>query len=158
MRKIIISAMAQNRVIGKDDDLPWHSKEEFQHFKNTTLGHPMIMGRTTYEILGKPLKGREHLVISRDESLKYNYEEVKTFSSFEDAFNYCIENKYEKVFIIGGGNVYKQAVLFVDEIILSIMHFESEGDTYFPEINENDWKEDSREVRSEFDIVRYVRK
>lgn len=158
MRKILISAMSQNRVIGKDGDLPWHNKEEFQHFKNTTMGHPMIMGRKSFDSLGKPLEGRLHLVVTRQEGLTYPFDEVKVFNSLDEAVLFCKEKNLEKIFIIGGGEIFAQAIDRADEIILSVMKFETDGDTYFPEINEKDWKEIDRDVRDVFDIITYVRK
>lgn len=150
--------MSQNRVIGKDGDMPWNIKEEFQHFKNTTMGHTMIMGRKSFEALGKPLKGREHLVITRNKNLSYPFDEVKVFNSLNDSYKYCEEKNLAKVFIIGGGEVFKESIDSMDEIILSILNFETEGDTFFPEINFDVWKEVSRDKREQFDIVTYVRK
>ncbi len=159
MRKIIIAAVAQNNVIGKSSgEISWHVKEEFQHFKNTTMGFPMIMGRKTFNSLGKPLKGRPHLVVSRNEDLSFPFEEVKVFKSIKDAINGAEEFGKEKVFIIGGGEIYKQSINLVDEMLISFMKFEAEGDVYFPEIDSSIWIEESREKRNEFDIVKFVKK
>ncbi len=157
MKKIIISAKSKNGVIGRDGELPWHSKEEFRHFKNTTLGFPIIMGRKTFNSLGKPLKGRLHLVVTRQENITLNHDEVLIFNNLENAIEYCNKNKFEKVFIIGGGEVYEWAIKIVDELIISIMNFEVVGDIYFPQIDPMIWKETSREKRNEFDIVYYSR-
>jgi dihydrofolate reductase len=157
LKKIIISAVGKNGVIGKNGELPWHSKEEFQHFKNTTLGHPMIMGRKTFDSLKVPLKGRKHLIVSHNKSLSYPFDEVEVFSSIKEAIESCEKKNFEKVFIIGGGEIYRQALEFVDELLISVMHFRADGDTYFPDINKNVWKEESKEKRSEFDIIRYVK-
>lgn len=159
MRKIIISAIAQNGVIGRSNgDMPWHIKEEFQHFKNTTLGFPVIMGRKTFNSLGKPLKGRLNIVITRDKALRFEFDDVRKFYSLNEAIEYCKTLGSEKIFIIGGGNVYNQTIEIADEMILSFLTFEAEGDIYFPEIDEKIWKVTSREKREQFEIVFYARK
>ena len=159
MRIIIISAIAQNGVIGKSNgEMPWHEKEEFQHFKQTTFGFPVIMGRKTFETLGKPLKGRENIVVTRNENFKLDFEGTKVINSLKDAVEYCRLKNSEKAFIIGGGEIYNQALLFADEMILSFMKFEVEGDVKFPHINYNSWKVVSKEDREKFEIKRFVRK
>ncbi len=159
MKIIIISAIAQNRVIGRSNgDMPWHIKEEFQHFKNTTLGFPIIMGRKTFNTLGKPLKGRLNIVVTRDKGLRFEFDDVKKFYSLNEAIEYCKTLETEKIFVIGGGDVYKQAIKIADEMILSFLTFEAEGDIYFPEIDENVWKVTSRKKRDQFEIVFYTRR
>ncbi len=159
MKKIIISAVAKNRVIGRSSgEMPWHSKEEFQHFKSTTFGFPVIMGRITFETLGKPLKGRLNIIITSNENLKYDFNDVKIFNSLENAIAFCETQNFEKIFIIGGGKIYKQAMKFIDEMIISIMNFEAEGDVFFPEIDESNWKIISRDNRGEFEILTYARR
>lgn len=138
--------------------MPWHIKEEFQHFKNTTLGFPVIMGRKTFNSLGKPLKGRLNIVITKDKALRFEFDDVKKFYSLNEAIEYCRTLKTEKIFIIGGGNVYEQAIKIADEMILSFLIFEAEGDIYFPQINEKSWEIKSREKRDQFEIVYYARK
>ena len=159
MKLIIIAAIAKNNVIGRlNGEMPWHVKEEFQHFKQTTLGSPIIMGRKTFETLGKPLKGRENIIVTRNKNFEVEFEDVKIFHSLEESIRYCKLKNYEKVFIIGGGNLYKQAIPVVDEMILSFMKFEAEGEVKFPEIQNNIWKKVSKEDREQFEIIRYVRK
>ncbi len=155
MKKIIISAKSKNGVIGRQGELPWHSKEEFLHFKTTTLGFPIIMGRKTFQSLGKPLKGRLHLVITRQKFFSLPFREALIFNDLETAFAYCEKNNFEKVYVIGGGEIYKQAINHVDELIISIMNMEVNGDVHFPLIDPAIWKEASREKRNEFDIVVY---
>jgi dihydrofolate reductase len=158
MLKIIIAAVAQNRVIGRSTgEMPWHSSEEFQHFKNATLGSPIIMGRKTFESLKGPLKGRLNIILSGRKDLVFRDEEIKVFSSLAEAYRFCEKENYEKIFIIGGGQIFPEAMKTADEMIISIMKFEAEGDVYFPEISSKEWKEESREDRSEFEIVNYVR-
>ncbi len=159
MKIVIISAVARNGVIGRSNgEMPWHVKEEFQHFKKTTLGYPIIMGRITFETLGKPLKDRLNVVITSQPDYKLPYEEVKIYRNLTEAVESVSETNPEKIFIIGGGQVYRQAIEFADEMIISIMKFDAEGDVFFPEIDPSVWKEVSREVRDQFDIITYVKK
>ncbi len=159
MKIVIISAVAQNGVIGRSNgDMPWKVKEEFQHFKNTTLGFPIIMGRKTFETLGKPLKGRLNIVITRDKERSFEFDDVKKFYSLNEAFEYCKSLKTEKIFIIGGGEIYRQCIDLADEMIISFMDFETEGDVYFPEIDKKIWETESGEKRSQFEIVHYKRR
>jgi len=156
LRKIIISAVAKNGVIGKETgELPWHISEEFKHFKETTLGSPIIMGRKSFDALGKPLPKRENIVISRNSKLVYQFSNIKIFNSLEKAFNYCEEKNYEKVFVIGGGQIYAQAIDFVDEMIISRLNFEAKGEVYFPSFNKNTWEIKKREKREQFEIFWY---
>lgn len=155
----IIVAIAKNGVIGKaKGEMSWHVKEEFQHFKNTTLGFPIIMGRKTFETLGKPLKGRLNIVVSKNKSYKTGYDDVVIQSSIEDAIEYCKSLEPEKMFIIGGGDIYRQAILFVDEMIITFMKFEAEGEVKFPKINNDDWNIEKIRDHELFEIFRYVRK
>ncbi len=155
----LIVAIARNGVIGKSNgEMSWHVKEEFQHFKNTTLGHPIIMGRKTFETLGKPLKGRLNIVVSRNKNYNTKYDDVVVQSSIEDAVEYCRKLLVEKIFIIGGGEIYKQAIKFVDEMIITFMKFTAEGEVIFPEINNNDWEISKISDHELFEIFRYQRK
>jgi dihydrofolate reductase len=155
----IIVAIAKNGVIGKaNGQMSWHVKEEFQHFKNTTLGFPVIMGRITFETLGKPLKGRLNIVVSRNKSYKTDYDEVSVKCSIEEAIEHCKKFQPEKIFIIGGGEIYKQAINFVDEMIITYMKFEAEGEVKFPAINMDQWEIIKIRDHELFEIFRYVRK
>ena len=159
MKIIIIVAVAENGVIGKaNGDLPWKVKEDFQHFKNTTLGFPIVMGRKSFESLGKPLTGRENIVVTHNKDLKYDFENVRIFYSLDSAIDYCKSLNKEKTFITGGGEIYKQAINFVDEMIISHMKFEAEGEVRFPDFDINNWKIISRDDREQFEIVTYQRK
>jgi dihydrofolate reductase len=158
LKLIIIAAIAENNVIGKaNGEMPWHVREEFQHFKQTTFGSPVIMGRKTFETLGKPLKGRENIIITRNKNFKVEFDETKLTYSLDDAIKYCKTKNYEKAFIIGGGNIYRQAMTLADEMILSFMKFEAVGEVTFPEIKSSEWIIDSTEDREQFEIRRYVR-
>lgn len=159
MKLIIISAISRNNVIGRSNgEMPWHIKEEFQHFKQTTLGFPVIMGRKTFETLGKPLKNRENIIVTRNENFNISFEETKIFHSLKDSINYCESKNYNKAFIIGGGEIYKQSLPLADEMILSFMKFEAEGDVHFPNFDKEKWEITSTEDREQFEIVRYNRK
>lgn len=139
-------------------EMPWHIKEEFQHFKNTTIGFPLIMGRKTFESLGnKPLKGRLNIILTHSKH-NYNNAEVKVFENITDAYQVCEEQEFEKCFVIGGGSIFEQEINSVDEMILSWLDMDAEGDIYFPKIDDNLWYIDSREKRSVFEIVHYKKK
>ena len=158
MKKIIISAVAKNGVIGRSNgEMPWHVKEEFRHFKNTTFGFPVIMGRKSFDTLGKPLKGRLNVVITNNPGYQLPFAEVKIFHSLKKAVDYFESSNQDKIFIIGGGEIYKQAIGFADEMIISIMDFEAEGDVFFPEFNKSDWDIVKKDEREQFEIVYYVR-
>ncbi len=150
-----IVAHDPNLVIGKDGDLPWHYSEDLKYFKRTTMGHPLIMGRVVFEELDeKPLPGRENIVLSRSQ----NYDHVPTFSSFDEALEHVSDE--ELVFLIGGGEIYRQFLDRVDKLYVTEIHESYEGDTYFPEYREeigSTWKEIMREDHSNLSFVVYDR-
>jgi len=159
LKIIIIAAISRNGVIGNTNgEMPWHVKEEFQHFKQTTVGSAVIMGRKTFETLGRPLKGRENIIVTRNRDFKVDFEESKLVFSLQEAISYCKSKSYEKTFIIGGGEIYRQTLQLADELILSFMKFEAEGEIKFPEIKNDIWQKVSLEDREQFEIIRYVRK
>lgn len=155
MKLALIAAHDPNLVIGKDGDLPWHYPEDLKHFKKTTLGHPVLMGRGEFEELGeKPLPGRENVVLSRSK----DYDHVPTFESVDKALEYL--QNYEWVFVIGGGEIYKQTIDRADKLVITQIHKEYEGDTWFPEYRGDIgtvWRETNREEYSNFTIVEYER-
>ena len=155
MKLSIIVAHDPNLVIGKDGELPWHFSEDLKFFKKTTMGSPILMGRGVFEELNeKPLPGRENVVLSRSKS----YDHVPTFQSIDEALDYLSDE--EQVFVIGGGEIYKQTIDRVDELIITHIKKEYGGDIHFPEyrdqIGEN-WKEVWREDHEEFSFVKYER-
>jgi dihydrofolate reductase len=158
LKKIIIAAIAKNNVIGKQNgQMPWNVKEEFKHFKDTTFGFPVIMGRKTFETLGKPLKGRLNIIVTRNKN--YNPSaDVIIFDSLEKAIQFCDDSKYEKIFIIGGGEIYSQSIHLVDEMILSKMKFEAEGEVFFPLLNESEWDIEKIIDKELFEVFIYRRK
>lgn len=154
----LIVAIAQNGVIGKSSgEMSWHVSEEFKHFKNTTKGFPVLMGRKTFETLGKPLKERLNIVLTRNPEYKTQFDDVLIFSSLDEAINFCREKKFEKIFIIGGAEIYKIAIPIVDEMIISRMKFTAEGDVYFPEFDESKWKKEKIMDKELFEVYLYKR-
>lgn len=132
-----IAALAkENRVIGNKGQIPWHIPEDFAHFKNTTMGHPIIMGRKTFETFPKPLPGRTHIVITRDKQYQVP-EGVFVCDSIESAIEIAKEKEgSEEIFIIGGGQIYTDSLPFVDRLYLTLIEGDFEGDTFFPEYRE----------------------
>ncbi len=157
MEKIIIAAVAQNGVIGADGKMPWHSREEFLHFKKTTLNFPVIMGRLTFESMGKPLKGRLNIILTSKSQDLFGDLDIKLEKSLESAVSYCEKMNYEKCFIIGGAGVYKIGMNIADRMIISYMKLAPKGDTYFPRIDNTIWKVDKVVKHSEFDVYYYER-
>lgn len=154
----LIVAIARNGVIGKSSgEMSWHVSEEFKHFKNTTKGFPVLMGRKTFETLGKPLKERLNIVLTRNPEYKTQFDDVLIFSSLDEAINFCREKKFEKIFIIGGAEIYKIAIPIVDEMIISRMKFTAEGDVYFPEFDESKWKKEKIMDKELFEVYLYKR-
>ena len=136
MKISIIVARSTQGVIGRDNELPWRLPADLKHFKKTTLGHPIIMGRNTWESLGRPLPDRRNMVISRTPG--FSAEDAETFSSLEDALSACEAS--DQVFIIGGAQVYEQAIEFADEMIITEVQIDVVGDAHFPEFEEEDWR------------------
>lgn len=124
----IIAAISQNLVLGKDNKLLWHIPEDFARFKKITSGHPVIMGRKTFESIGKPLSNRTNIIITRDEN--YKTEGCLVVHSLEEAIKLA---NGKKIFIIGGGQIYKQAISLADKLYLTVIKKDFSGDTYFPD-------------------------
>lgn len=141
MIKLIV-AKASNNVIGNNNQLIWHLPNDLKHFKNLTTNHPIIMGRKTYESLGRPLPNRTNIVITRDAN--FADEKVVITHSLDEAIKKAEEINND-FFVIGGGEIYKQAMLIADELYITEVHHEFDGDTYFPEIDEEIFEEISRE-------------
>ncbi|EJG2226603.1 type 3 dihydrofolate reductase [Vibrio parahaemolyticus] len=136
----MIAAMADNRVIGKDNQMPWHLPADFAWFKRCTMGKPVVMGRKTYDSIGRPLPGRLNIVISRDESL--SIEGVTTVTSVEKALEAA--GDVEEVMIIGGGAIYASCLAMVNKLYVTHIDAVVEGDTQFP-----DWGNEFKETYSE---------
>lgn len=138
---ILVVAMSLNRVIGCDGALPWTLKSDLKHFRKLTTGHTVVMGRKTYESIGKPLEGRRNIVMTHDPH--YRREGIETVTGFATLMT-AIAKDHNKVFVIGGGNLYRQAILIADKIIVTEVKANVYGDTYFPEIDKKCFKEISR--------------
>lgn len=137
----IIVAMANNRVIGKNNQMPWHLPADLAHFKKVTLGKPIIMGRKTYESIGRPLPGRKNIIISRNTD--YIVEGCQSVTSIESAFKLVKDE--EEIFIIGGGYLYSQLIEQANKLYLTFIDLEVNGDTQFPDFTQLNLKEEKRE-------------
>jgi dihydrofolate reductase len=148
----LIVAIAKNRVIGFENKMPWHLPAELAYFKRVTMGHPIIMGRKTFESIGRPLPGRRNIVVSRDRA--YVAAGVDVVHSLEAATATC---KNENAFIIGGATLYAEALPKVDRLYITEIDASPDGDTFFPALDGREWKETSRERRerdekNQFDV------
>lgn len=132
----IVVAMGKNHGIGKENQLLWHLPKDLKHFKELTSGHPIIMGRKTYESIGKPLPNRTNIVISRKQD--WFQEGILIVGSIKEAVKFA-QKIDENVFIIGGGNIYEQTLDFTDRIEVTMVDATLEADTFFPKIDENIW-------------------
>ena len=157
----IIAAVAQNNAIGKNNDLLWHLPKDFKRFKEVTSGHYIIMGRKTFESFPKPLPNRTHVVISRQKN--YNPENCIVAESLEDAINKCPKN--EDIFIIGGGEIYNQAINICNKLDITKVQHQFEAEVFFPEINLNIWKLTDEEFHTkdekhlyDFSFQTYIKK
>lgn len=167
MEKCVIVAIADNNAIGKNNDLLWHISEDLKFFKRTTMGCPVIMGRKTFESIGRPLPKRTNIVVSRS---GYDAPEgVVVVPSLEDAFEYVgnvVSSDVERVFVIGGGQIYAQAIGMADRLIVTHVHTVIEdADTFFPSIDPFVWTVAGRsemqtdpETGYNFEFVEYVKR
>lgn len=136
----IIVAMASNRTIGVDNTLPWRCPEDLKHFKTLTMGHPMIMGRKTFDSIGRPLPGRTTVVVTRNADLKIDGCIIA--NSLEQAIAACEQD--EKVFVVGGAEIYAQALPLADTLYITEIQQDVAGDAHFPELDRNTWIEAAR--------------
>ena len=139
----MIVAHAKNRVIGKDNDMPWHLPADLAYFKKTTLGKPIIMGRKTFQSIGRPLPGRKNIVISRDNSFKA--EGVDVVNSVDAALD--LVNDSEEVMVIGGGAIYQHCLAAAQRLYITHIDADIDGDTYFPDYDLQVWKKTASEHR-----------
>jgi dihydrofolate reductase len=135
-------AMGNNRVIGKDNQLPWHLPEDLKYFKRVTMGHPIAMGRKTHESIGRILPGRENIVITRQPVYQCNG--CSVFYSVEE-FVKESRKRDEEIFVIGGAEIFKETFAFADRLYITHINEEFEGDTYFPEFDLSQWENTSCE-------------
>ncbi len=143
MKLALIVAMAENRVIGINNNLPWHLSEDLKYFKRVTMGKPIIMGRKTFESIGKPLPGRANIVVTRNTD--YQVEGIKVVHSLAEAKTLCesitMIDGVEEAMVIGGAELYQQALELADRLYLTYVHAEVSGDAFFPEFKQADWEE-----------------
>ena len=147
----IVCAMGNNRVIGKNNQLPWHLPADLKHFKAVTLGKSIIMGRKTHESIGKALPGRHNIVISRQTDLKYHGCDVAP--NIEEALD--LTGASEEVMFIGGANIYEQILPQANKMYLTFVDINVDGDVFFPEWPENEWLEVNREAHQPDDKNAY---
>ncbi|WDF67886.1 dihydrofolate reductase [Sphingobacterium oryzagri] len=133
--KLIVAA-AENNAIGKDNQMLWHLPDDFKYFKNKTTAHSIVMGRKTFESMGKALPDRRNIVLTRNE--EWSAEEVDVANSKNEVFSYCRDER--EIYIIGGGHIYKQWLPEAQEVLLTRVHTTIDGDAYFPELPAAEWK------------------
>lgn len=159
----IIVAIAKNNVIGKDNQLIWHLPEDLKRFKNLTTGHTIIMGRKTFESLGRVLPNRKHIILCNDAVLNIDDENVEVLPDISLLDKYI--NSEEENFVIGGATIYKLLMPYANKMYITKINQEFEGDVYFPEIKDEEWKVVSTEagLKNEanpydYEYINYVRK
>lgn len=138
----LLVAMDKNQLIGKDNDLPWRLPADLAYFKRVTMGHPIIMGRKTYDSIGRPLPGRENIIVTRDTS--YEAEGCKVIHSIE-AIVKMNEQTDQELFVIGGAEIFKEILPHSDRLYITEINEEFDGDTYFPAFDRAKWKVISEE-------------
>ncbi|ENO3941969.1 type 3 dihydrofolate reductase [Aeromonas veronii] len=138
MKISMIAAMAHDRVIGKDNQMPWHLPADLAHFKRVTLGKPVLMGRKTFESIGRPLPGRRNLVISRNPG--YQAEGIEVVGSVEAALALLAGSSVEELMVIGGGHLYAEMLPSADCLYLTQIDLAVEGDTRFPAFDDGQWQ------------------
>ncbi len=160
MRVIAIAAVARNQVIGADGAIPWHLPADFAHFKRTTLGHTLLMGRATYDSIGRALPGRTTLVLTRDPDWSTGDPDngVLVVHDVDEALALAAEQDGD-LYVAGGAAVYEALAPHLDEQVLSEVHLEPEGDTSYPldPAADPEWRESGREAHDGFDVVRWTR-
>ena len=149
----LIAAVGRNGVIGADNDMPWHLPEDFAFFKRTTMGHPRVMGRKTFDSIGRVLPGRRTIVITRQPD--WSHADVETAHSLSEAL--ALAGPADEVFVCGGGQVYAEAMPFAQRLLITEVDQAPDGDVTFPTIDRARWREVSREHRDGFSWVAYER-
>jgi dihydrofolate reductase len=149
MRLAMIAAQSQNRVIGNNNKLPWYLPEDLKYFKRVTLGKPIIMGRKTFESIGRPLPGRTNIVITRNPDWTHDGAGVRVVHSLQQAIelaeSLALVNGFEESLVIGGAEIYALALPQADRLYLTQVHAEVQGDAHFPPLNPAQWREMARE-------------
>jgi dihydrofolate reductase len=148
----VLAAVGANLVIGRDGRMPWHLPQDLAHFKATTMGHTMVMGRKTYDAIGRALPGRRTVVITRQQD--WHAPGVEVAHSLAEALSLAGPTE---VFIIGGSEVYRQAMPFADQMMLTEIEQSPDGDAFFPSFEPDQWHEAAREAHDGFSFVTYER-
>lgn len=143
MKISITVAMASNRAIGLNNQMPWHLSADLKRFKQTTMGFPIIMGRKTFESIGRPLPGRINIIVTRNPA--YQQTGCVIANTIEQALTIAAQQATDQAFIIGGSALYRDTLAIADNIYLTLIHQDFPGDTFFPDINPNEWREVERE-------------
>ena len=148
MKVALIVAVSQNNVIGRDNQLPWHLPEDLQYFKSITMGKPILMGRKTYDSIGRPLPGRTNIVITRDPN--WTAEGVEVVNSLEAAMTAgaeaCNAVEGDEIMVIGGAQIYRDCLPMADKLYLTKVDADIQGDAFFPEIDTNQWQKTSEKT------------
>lgn len=152
-RITLIAAVARNNVIGMEGRMPWHLPEELAHFKATTMGHPLVMGRRTFESIGRVLPGRRTIVVTRDPT--WHHPGVESAHSFAEAM--ALAGPADEVFVAGGAQIYAEALPFAHRMLFTEVDAEPQGDTFFPAWTRADWREELREQHDGWSRVVYER-
>lgn len=145
VRVSAVVAMSENRVIGLQNQLPWRLPEDLKRFRTLTLGHPILMGRKTFESIGRVLPGRENLIISRQPD--YRVKGARVFGAVQEAIDSCAET--DELFIIGGAEIYRLTLDRVERLYLTLVHQQIQGDAFFPEFSFTDFREVQRDVHQQ---------
>jgi dihydrofolate reductase len=154
-RVVLVAARASNGVIGLDGGIPWKIPADFAHFKRVTVGHPLVLGRTTFEGIGKPLPDRQSIVVTRDP--EWAYDGVLVAPSVQEAIDLGRRLDDEIVNVGGGAQVYAEALPLATDQILTEVHLAPEGDTHYPEFDQDEWQETRREGHTDHDPSYEVR-
>ncbi|MFU0252098.1 dihydrofolate reductase [Spiroplasma sp. Moj] len=154
----LLWAMDENNLIGQNNQLPWHLREELQHFKETTLGQTILFGRLTYEGIGRPLSKRKTLVLTRQLDYQINHPDVEVVTDLTAIINFYHQNPNEDIYICGGKKNYEATLPYADELIISYIKGKYQGDTYFPSFDLNQFTLIKSNEYQQFVIKYYKRK
>lgn len=151
-RVVLVAARARNGVIGHRGEIPWHLPHDFAHFKRETMGHILVMGRRTWDSIGRPLPGRRTVVVSRDPAFAPGFEEVLVARSLDEAYALAADLPGD-VMVAGGGEIYAQALPHATHQVITEVHAEPDGDAFYPELPASEWVEVRREAGEGCDWV-----
>lgn len=156
MKIVLIAALSEDGTIGDKGRIPWHISADLKRFKQTTMGHPVIMGRKTFESIGKPLPGRVNIVLTHNPA--FRPAGALVFPDLSEALGYLGTVNSKTVFVIGGAELYRAALPLADALYLTHVHMKVHGDTKFPAFDRNEWVETSRQEFADHSYVQYARR